>query len=170
MAKGIEQRPEWRLTGIIFFALIAMVLVWAAFKIVQPFLTPILLGAMLVVLTFPTYRRLCARMRDRAYLSATIMLVGATFLIIIPAFFLALLLVQQANGLIGQFQTGHAQEIMARFDASSHLQWVRRFVPSFDPRNVSPQRLILPIIREIPGWVARTGSPIPGRGCPSATR
>jgi predicted PurR-regulated permease PerM len=162
MAGDIERSPEWRLTGIIFFGLIAIVIVWAAFKIIQPFLTPILLGAMLVVLTFPTYRRLCARLRQRSYLAAAIMLVAATFLIIIPAFFLAILLVQQANGLIGEFQTGHAQQIMARFDVSSHLQWVRRWVPSFDPQNLNPQRLILPIVREIPGWVARNGGAVLG--------
>lgn len=162
MTEDIERRPEWRLTGIIFFALIALVLLWAAFKILQPFLTPILLGSMLVVLTFRTYRRLCERMRGRPYAAASIMLVGATFLIIIPAFFLALLLVQQANGLIEEFQTGHAQQILARFDVSSHLQWVRRFVPSFDPQNLSPQKLVLPIIREIPGWVARNGGSVLG--------
>ena len=72
MAEDLERRPEWRLTGIIFFGLIAIVVVWAAFKIIQPFLTPILLGAMLVVLTFPTYRRLCARLRQRSYLAAEI--------------------------------------------------------------------------------------------------
>src|ERR1700730_14261448 len=98
MAGDIERSPEWRLTGIIFFGLIAIVIVWAAFKIIQPFLTPILLGAMLVVLTFQTYRRLCARSLQRSYFAAAIMLVAATFLIIIPAFFLAILLVQQANG------------------------------------------------------------------------
>ena len=53
----LERRAEWRMTGIIFFGLIALIVLWAAFKILRPFLTPILLAAILVVLTFPTYRR-----------------------------------------------------------------------------------------------------------------
>jgi predicted PurR-regulated permease PerM len=117
---------------------------------------------MLAVLTFPTYRRLRARMHERSHLAATVMLVATTFLIILPAFFLTLLLVQQANGLIQEFQTGHAQQILARVDLSSHLEWVRRWIPSFDPQNVSPQRLFLPILREIPGFVARNGGAVLG--------
>ena len=162
MAKDVAQRPEWRLTGIIFFGLIAILVMWAAYEILRPFLTPILLGAMLVILTFPTYRRLCDRVRGRSYLAATIMLIGATVLLVLPAFFLALLLVQQANALIQEFQTGHAQQLLARFDIASHLQWVRRFVPSFDPQNLNPQRIFLPIVREIPGWVARNGGTVLG--------
>src|ERR1700730_1842907 len=119
----LERRPEWRLTGIVFFGLIAILVLWATFEIVRPFLTPILLGAMLVILSFPTYRRLRARMKGRSHLAAAVMLFTITFLIILPAFFLTLLLVQQANVLIQEFQSGHAQEILARVDVSSRLQW-----------------------------------------------
>src|SRR5437773_9746502 len=90
----LERRAEWRMTGIIFFGLIALIVLWAAFKILRPFLTPILLAAILVVLTFPTYRRVRDRLRGRSNLAATIMIIAITFLIILPTFILVVLLVQ----------------------------------------------------------------------------
>jgi predicted PurR-regulated permease PerM len=117
---------------------------------------------MLVTLTYPTYRKIRDRLHGRSNLAAAIMLVATTFLIIIPAFVLVLLLVQQANTVIQHFQTGEAQQVLARVDLTNRLQFVRRWIPSFDPASLSPQRLILPVIREIPGWVARNGTAIVG--------
>ncbi|HEX9160851.1 MAG TPA: hypothetical protein VF980_04015, partial [Thermoanaerobaculia bacterium] len=51
------ERREWRMTGIIFFGLLAIALLYAAFVIIWPFLTAILLGVIIVTLTFPTFRR-----------------------------------------------------------------------------------------------------------------
>jgi predicted PurR-regulated permease PerM len=158
----LERRVEWRLTGIIFFAVIAFIVLWAMFKILRPFITPILLGGILVVLTFPTYRRVRRRLKGRSNLAAIVMVVGITFLIILPAFILVILLVQQADTLIQHLQSVDAQQIMARVDLSHRLEWIRKWFPSFDPSSVSPQRLVLPIIREIPGWVARNGGALLG--------
>lgn len=158
----LERRPEWRLTGIIFFGIIAVVVLWATFSIVRPFLTPILLGAMLVVLTYPTYRRVREQVRGRAPLAAIIMLIAVTFIIILPAFVLVILLVQQADALIEHLQSGDVQQIIARVDIAKHLQWLHRWIPSFDPQTVSLQRLVLPVLREIPGWVARNGGALLG--------
>ena len=63
-----ERRPEWRLTGIIFFGVIALAVLWATFRIIWPFITPILLGAMTVTLTYGLSKRLCMRMRNRTSL------------------------------------------------------------------------------------------------------
>lgn len=162
MTVAIERRPEWRLTGIIFFAVIALFVLWAVFKIVWPFLTPILVGAMMVTLTWPTYRALRARIGGRGHVAAILMLVAITFLIFIPAFILILLLIQQANSLIQVLQSGEAKEILARLDLSSRLAFMHRWFPNFDPQSVSPQRLVLPVLQEIPGWVARNGASLLG--------
>ena len=157
-----ERRREWRLAGIIFFSLITLVVLWTAARIIWPFLSAILVGAILVTLTFPTYQRVRARVRGRSGLAAVVMLIGITLVLVIPLFFLAVLLVQQANGLIQRMQGGEAQIIMARLDVSQHLDFLRRYIPGFDPASVSPQRLILPIVRELPGWVARHGAAVVG--------
>lgn len=162
MSTAIERRPEWRLTGIIFFGLVALVVLWASFRIIRPFFTPIILGAMMVTLTYHTYERVRARVGGRRPLAAILMLVGITFLIIVPAFILVLLLVQQADVLIANLQSGEARDILARLDLSARLQWLQRWFPNFDPKNLSPQKLILPVLQEIPGWVARNGAGLLG--------
>ena len=155
-----RRAAEWRLTGIIFFGLIALGLLWAALKIVWPFLDAIVIAAILVILTYGTYRRLLRRFRPT--ISALVMLIAVTFLLIIPVFVLLLLLIQQAGTLVQHLQSGEAQQIVARMDLSSRLAFIKRLVPSFDPASLSPQRLFLPIARAIPGWVAANGAAVVG--------
>src|SRR5438094_36205 len=111
-----ERRREWRLAGVIFFSLITIVVLWTAARIVWPFLSAVLIGAILVTLTFPTYVRVRTRLRGRPRLAAVLMLIGITLVIILPLFLLAVLLVEQANGLIQRLQTGEARAILARLD------------------------------------------------------
>src|SRR6202011_4970686 len=111
---------------------------------------------------YPLYRRLKTRLRERSWLAAIVMLLGITFLLIIPMFFIAIALVHEANMLIQNLQSGEARQLLARIDLTGRLQFVRRWVPGFDPTTLSPQRLILPIVQEIPGWVARNGGAVVG--------
>src|SRR5581483_39928 len=91
----LERRPEWRLTGVIFFGLVALLILWATFRILWPFATPILLGAILVTLTHSLYVRVRARMHGRSWLAALIMLLGITFLLVIPMFLITIALVHE---------------------------------------------------------------------------
>lgn len=158
----LERRPQWRLAGVIFFGLFALVLLWAAFMIIWPFITAILIGAILVTLTFPTFRRVRERMKGRSNRAALVMLLGITVVIVIPAVILGLMLVQQANIVVEKLQTGEAQAMIKRIDVAQHLQWIRRFAPNFDPASLSPQRMLLPAMQRIPGWVARHGGALVG--------
>src|ERR1043166_2502755 len=89
-----ERRREWRLAGVIFFSVIALLVLWTAARIVWPFLSAILIGAILVVLTFPTYVRVRQRMKGRSALAAVLMLAGITLVLILPLFLLTVLLVR----------------------------------------------------------------------------
>jgi predicted PurR-regulated permease PerM len=155
-------RREWRLAGIIFFSLIALGVLWATFLIIRPFVTPIILAAMLVTLTFRLYVRLRTKVGGRPSLAAILMLLGITFLLVLPMFVLALLLTHQASGLVQNLQTTNAQELLARMDLSNRLAFLHRWFPGFDPGALSPQRLVLPVVRGIPGWVARNGAAVVG--------
>ena len=143
----LERRPEWRLTGVIFFGLIALVVLLATFRIIRPFLTPLLLGAMLVTLTHSLYLRLRDRVKGRSWVAATIMLFGITFLLVIPLFLITIALVHEANGLIQNLQSGEAREFLSRLDLSNRLAFLRRWIPGFDPATLSPQRILLPIVQ-----------------------
>lgn len=158
----LERKPEWRLAGVIFFGLLALALLYAAFLIIWPFLTAILIGAILVTLTFGLFKRLRERTNGGSTRAAIVMLIGITFVIVIPATVLGILLVQQANTLVDRLQSGEAQEMVKRFDIQPYLQWIRRIAPNFDAASLSPDRLLLPAMRQVPGWFARHGGAVLG--------
>lgn len=158
----LEQRPQWRLTGVIFFGLMSLLLLYAAFLILWPFMTAILFGAIIVTLSFKTFQRVRTRMKGNASGAATVMLLAVTFVIVIPAVVLSILLVQQANVVVEMLQSGEAQAIVKRIDISGPLQMIRRVAPNFDPATLSPERLLLPALQQIPGWVARHGGAVVG--------
>jgi predicted PurR-regulated permease PerM len=120
-------------------------------------MTPILLGAIVVILTFGIFQHVRARLKGNSTRAALVMLLGITLVLVIPALILSILLVQQANVVFAKLQTGEAQAMVQRINLTQHLQWIKRFAPSFDPATLSPQQLLLPAVRQIPGWVARHG-------------
>jgi predicted PurR-regulated permease PerM len=158
----LEQQPQWRLAGVIFFALLALVLLYAAFKILWPFMTAILLGMILVILTFTLFRRVRVTTKGSSVRAAVVMLLAITFVIVIPAVILGILLVQQANVVVDNLKSGEAQQMVQRIDTARYLSWVKRIAPSFDPDTLSPQRILLPAIQRVPGWVARHGGAVIG--------
>jgi len=153
----LEQRPQWRLAGVICFALLALLLIYAAFKILWPFMTAILLGMILVILTFNLFRLVRSKLNGSSNRAATVMLVGITFVIVIPAVVLSILLVQQANVVVENLRSGEAQQMVKRIDVAKSLSFIKRIAPSFDPETLSPQRILLPAIQKVPGFVARHG-------------
>jgi predicted PurR-regulated permease PerM len=158
----LEDKREWRLTGVIFFGLLALLLLYAAFLILWPFMTAILLGAILVILTFGLFKRLRARLKGSSNRAALAMLLGITVIVVIPALILGILLVQQANIVVEKMQSGEAQAMVKRINVTDYLQWVKRIAPNFDPATLSPDRMLLPAVRQVPGWVARNGGAVIG--------
>ena len=79
---SIESKPQWRLAGVICFGLLALALLYAAFMIVWPFMTAILLGAILVILTFGIFRRVRARLKGNSNRAALVMALTMGFLIL----------------------------------------------------------------------------------------
>ncbi|HEX7830781.1 MAG TPA: AI-2E family transporter [Thermoanaerobaculia bacterium] len=158
----LEERPQWKLTGIIFFTIMALLLLFAAFKIIWPFMTAILLAAILCTLTFGIFKRVRERLKGSSVRAAIVMLLGITVIVVIPALIMSMLLIQQANVVVDKMQSGEAQAMVKRIDLSHNLAFIKRFAPNFDPATLSPDRLLLPAMRQIPGWVARNGGAVLG--------
>jgi predicted PurR-regulated permease PerM len=158
----LEQRPQWRLAGIIFFGLVSILLLYAAFQILWPFMTAILVGVILVTLTFGIFDRVRRKLRGSSSRAALVMLLGITVILVIPALIVAILLVQQANVVVEKLQSGEAQAMIRRIDLSPSLNFIRRVAPNFDPATLSPERLLLPAVQRVPGWVAKNGGAVIG--------
>jgi predicted PurR-regulated permease PerM len=158
----IGEPPEWKSAGIIFFSLLSLLILYAAFRILWPFMTAILLAATLVTLTFNIFKRVRERLKGSSTRAALCMLLGITILIVMPAMVLITLLIQQANVVVDKLQSGEAQAMVRRIDLSHNLAFIQRIAPGFNPASLSPEKLLLPAMRQIPGWVARNGGMVIG--------
>src|SRR5665811_289280 len=124
-----KKQQEWRLAGVIFFAILALGILDATFVILEPFLAPIMLGAVLVTVTFPVYRRVRERMNGGANRAAAVMLFLITFIVLLPAFLIVVLLVQEANVVVKHLQSGDVERALQRLDVSKRMPWLKRVAP-----------------------------------------
>lgn len=155
-------RREWRLGGLVAFGLLAALVLAAALRVLWTFLSPILVALALVVLTHRLYRRLVARLGGRAPLAALLMLLAITLLLVVPAFVVVLLLLGQAKALVDALQSGEAQAWIAALDLGGRMRFLTRLVPGFDASTIGLEQLVLPLLRQVPGWVARHGQAVAG--------
>lgn len=150
----LKKRP----LAVATFFLLAILVLWATGKILAPYITPILLGLIIVTFTFPLYKRLCRRLKDRRYLAAVLMLLGVTITIILPACILMMLLIQQATAVFELAQKTDFQAIMAQLRINERLATFERYVPGFDASTVQPGRLAAQAVQTIPALVAAYGA------------
>jgi predicted PurR-regulated permease PerM len=86
-------------------ALIALLVLWC-FEVMRPFLHPIVWGIILAIAIHPAYRRLGRAMGGRERLSATLLVVGALLLLIVPSIMITTSLVESATELAGKLHEG----------------------------------------------------------------
>jgi predicted PurR-regulated permease PerM len=94
----------------IFFAALFLILAILAGIIMQPFLTYIVLAAILTYTLFPVYHFINRRIRQPE-LSSGLSILIALILMILPSFFLVSELVQQVSGAYTNFQAENIQRI-----------------------------------------------------------
>ena len=88
----------WLVTAF-FFALLSLIL-YGAFLILKPFLTAIAWAVIFALLVYPLYAWLLRLLRGRATLTAIIVVVVITLLVIVPGFELAWFLAEEATSLV----------------------------------------------------------------------
>ena len=142
--------------------MLAVAVLWGAALIIKPFLTAILLSVILVTLTYPTFRRVRTHTKGNSNSAAVVMLIAITLILVIPAVILSMLLVQQANTVVENLQSPETMKTVRSIDVTKYLAPIQRIAPNFDPNSLSPERLLLPAIQRIPGWVARNGGAVVG--------
>ncbi len=84
---------------------LGFLLVWC-FRIIEPFITPLVWGSVLAIALYPLQRSLSKRLRDRTTLSAIIITFLMILMIIGPAVWLLLATVDEFKALVAAYKTG----------------------------------------------------------------
>jgi predicted PurR-regulated permease PerM len=87
---------------------LALLLVWC-FKILEPFITPLVWGSVIAITLYPLHRGLSSKLRGRNALSATIITILVILLILGPAVWLLLATVNEFKDLGEAYRTGALQ-------------------------------------------------------------
>jgi len=135
----------------------AAILIYAMGRILAPFATPILLAIIVVTFTFPFYRKLRAKMKGHDAFAASLMLLIVTFTIILPAFFMLLLVINEATTLFQAIHQHDIRQTIASLEIDRVLEWIHGVVPWIDPATLDVQGMIVGTVEKIPGWVATYG-------------
>ena len=99
----VEPSRRERIGGILFYSIL-VVLAYFAYRVFEPFLASLAWAAILVVLTYPVYKRLLLEWgANRAALATT---TGVTLLLIVPMIFVASAFVKQAVDAVHSVQLG----------------------------------------------------------------
>ena len=101
--------PELQTSRVIQYAIqllgLGLLLVWC-FKIVEPFITPLLWGSILAITLYPLHKRLTTKFRGRDTWSAIIITILLLALIMGPAIWLLLATVSEFKDLVTSYRAG----------------------------------------------------------------
>lgn len=92
------------------FIIILLILSYLAFKLSQPFLTYIFLGAILTIAVYPFYCWFCKRIKNRK-LGSMIAIVLIILIIIIPSLIIVSALTKQTVGFINSFDQSYIDKV-----------------------------------------------------------
>ncbi|MBI2212252.1 MAG: AI-2E family transporter [Acidobacteria bacterium] len=140
-----------------FFA-IAILVAALTLRILIPFATPILLAAILVSFTFPTYERLRIRFGNRPGLAAAAMLAGFTLVVFLPGVGLVGLLVQQASGVVESLQQADVMAKVEQLQLESRVNEIVQKIPGLDATKVNLPALGYAAAKKVSGFVAGRGA------------
>jgi predicted PurR-regulated permease PerM len=85
--------------------LVLFLVVWC-FELARPFFTPIVWGIILAIATQPIYRALCRGMGGRSSIAASILVVGALLVLIVPSVLITTNLVESVAQLAEKVEAG----------------------------------------------------------------
>lgn len=160
----IESKDERKRSylALAVFGAFALLVVLGVFKILFPYVTPIVLALVIVISTFNLYRRLRIRLKRRPHLAALLMLLIITVTIILPAVILGWMLVDQASDLVAVMQHADLRSFTAQLKLGDRFLFIKRVVPGFDPASIRLDEFLLNAVRRIPGLVATHGAAVLG--------
>lgn len=160
----VDPRPAARFGpfAIFVYALLSLFVLYAAFLVLRPFLTSLLLAIIVVTLTFRTYARVTERVGGRENLAAGLMLVLITLVLAIPTALLVVMLVEQAMALFQRLQTADFGQFFASIQLERRMASIQRVAPWLHLERVRLDDVVKNVVGRIPGIVATQGSRVLG--------
>ena len=149
--------PTLRPFAAVVYILFAGLVLYATWRILFPFLTPILLAAVVVTLSYDIYEKIVVRMRGRRNLAAGVMLILVTLVLVLPAALLTTLLVQQAGMLFNTLQDADFSGFFDSLRLNERIATVERLIPWVNLQRVQLDEIAMNLVRQIPGIVATQG-------------
>ena len=152
--------PRFGTVAIVAYALFAGAVLYGSWRILSPFLTPILLAAVVVMLTFGMFERLAARIGERRNTAALLMLLFVTLALALPALMLVSLLVQEATSIFVKLQEADYRGFLESFQVDQRLATVKRIAPWLKIESIQLGDLVMNVVRQIPALVATHGGKV----------
>ncbi|MFN2239750.1 MAG: AI-2E family transporter [Thermoanaerobaculia bacterium] len=152
--------PRFGTIAIVAYALFAGVVLYGSWRILSPFLTPILLAAVVVMLTFGMFERLAARIGEKRNTAALLMLLFVTLALALPALMLVSLLVQEATSIFVKLQDADYRGFLESFQVDQRLATVKRIAPWLQIESVQLGDLVMNVVRQVPKFVATHGGKV----------
>ncbi|HEU5162778.1 MAG TPA: AI-2E family transporter [Thermoanaerobaculia bacterium] len=159
-SKSFAPRPVARFGpfAIVVYGLLTILVFYAAFLVLKPFLTPLLLALVVVTLTYGMFERLSVRLRGRRNLAASLMLLFITLVLAVPTTILIFMLVDQAGTLIQRLQGTDVKQFFGTLSVERRLATLQRWIPWLRIEQVRLDEIVRNVIARLPAIVATQGS------------
>ncbi|MFN2441951.1 MAG: AI-2E family transporter [Thermoanaerobaculia bacterium] len=156
----LERIPRFGTVAIVAYALLAGAVIYGSWRVLSPFMTPILLAAVIVMLTFEMFERLAAKLGERRNTAALLMLLFVTLALALPALLLVTLLVQEATSIFVKLQEANYQSFFDSFQLDERLATVKRIAPWLRIESIPIGDLVMNVVRQVPALVATQGGKV----------
>jgi len=148
------------LLAILFFAL------GFAFRLLLPFIHPIILGTVLAGLFYPLQNRLTGLFHGRRSLAALTLVLLIAVLLVIPVLFMASSLVDQGITLTGQIKSwihdGNLAHLEKQEKVVSLIAWAKEKFPILGLDQFDPKTMILDVSKSLSETFLRHGADVLG--------
>ena len=159
-SKSLGPRPVARFGpfAIVVYGLLTILVLYAAFLVLRPFLTPLLLALVVVTMTYGMFERLTTRLGGRRNLAASVMLLFITLVLAVPTTVLIFMLVDQAGTLIQRVQSTDVQQYFGALSVERRLATLQRWLPWLRVEQVRLDEVVRNVVARLPAIVATQGS------------
>lgn len=146
----------------IFLAVLLVLALYLLYLIVDPFLHTIVISMMLAVLFAPVFRWWLSKCNNRRNFASALTVGTIVFLIVLPAAFVLLSLVEQGVDSLAAINKWVVQtdfdKLVARYDIGHYLAWVKIKLPFLNVESLDLQGKIVEISRTFAQSLIQVGT------------